>query len=90
MKYKSSGSKLSYVHDLTLALGDDTITSSTWVLDSGITNVSDTNTVTSATITVSGGTNGTTYKLRHSVDTAGGLKHVKDFYVKVQDQRAGD
>jgi hypothetical protein len=80
---------LDYVHDLTAELGTDTISTSTWALDSGITKDSDSTTTTAATIWVSGGTLGMTYRLANTAVTVSGRVHVKAFYLRIQEQRAG-
>lgn len=50
----------------------DTILTSTWIVPDGITKDSDSNTTTTATIWLSGGTLGTTYSLVNRITTAGG------------------
>lgn len=61
-----------YEIDWTEQLSGDTITASTWIVPTGITKDSDSNTTTSTTIWLSGGTTGTTYRLQNRVTTAGG------------------
>ena len=90
MQYKSPGAVLDYVHDISAELGTDTISTSTWALDSGITKDSDTTTTTAATAWISGGTLGRTYSLTNTLITTDGRTHVKTFYLRIQDQRAGD
>jgi alkylhydroperoxidase family enzyme len=53
-------------------LGADTISSSTWVIESGITLDSDTNTTTTATAILTGGVRGNTYNCTNRVTTAAG------------------
>ena len=89
MEFKSPNEVLDYVHDLTAELGVDTISTSAWVLDSGITKDSDSNTTTAATAWISGGTLGVTHKLTSTIVTASGRTHVKNFYLRIQEQRAG-
>lgn len=50
----------------------DTIASSTWTVDAGITKGTTTNTTTSTTCWVSGGTVGGNYLLTNTIVTAGG------------------
>ena len=50
----------------------DTISSSSWTVDSGLTKDSDSNSTTTATIWVSGGTAGTAYQATNRIVTAGG------------------
>lgn len=61
-----------YVVDWTERLAEDTIVTSTWIVPDGIVKDSDTNTTTSTTIWLSGGTLGDTYELVNRVETAGG------------------
>lgn len=63
---------LDYVRDWSAILGDDTIATSTWVVPSGITKNSDTNTTTTTTVWLSGGTLGEDYALVNRITTAGG------------------
>lgn len=90
MEYKSPTDVLDYVHDLTSELGVDTINSSAWVLDAGITKDSDSTTTTAATVWISGGTVGNTYAVTNTIVTASGRTHYKAFYLRIQEQRAGD
>lgn len=53
-------------------LGADTISSSTWVVDAGITLDSDSNTTTTATAVVSGGIDGGYYNCTNRVTTNAG------------------
>ena len=53
-------------------LGSDTIASSAWTVPAGITQTSATNTTTTATIWLSGGTEGTDYDLINRITTVGG------------------
>ncbi len=63
--------------------GSDTIASSSWVVPSGITEVTPANTTTTATIKVSGGTAGTDYDLKNTIVTAGGLTECRTIRVRV-------
>ena len=89
MEFKSPASVLDYVYDVSAELGTDTIATSTWVLDAGITKDSDINTATASTIWISGGTAGQTYSVANTIVTAAGRTHHKAFYLRVQEQRAG-
>jgi hypothetical protein len=62
-----------YLFDWSAWLGDeDTIETSTFILPAGLTADSDSNTTTTATIWISGGTIGNTYKVLNRIVTAGG------------------
>jgi hypothetical protein len=70
----------SYQFDWTAWLAGDTISTSAWAeLPSDLTVVSTANTTLTATIVVSGGTPGRTYRLRNRITTASAL---------IQDQTA--
>lgn len=53
-------------------LDGDTIATSTWIVPTGITKLSDTNTTTTTTIWLSSGTANSTYRLTNRITTAGG------------------
>ncbi|MCP5005915.1 MAG: hypothetical protein GY941_18555 [Planctomycetes bacterium] len=53
-------------------LNADTIATSTWVVDTGLTKDSDSETTTVATVWLSGGTAGRKYKAVNTITTAGG------------------
>lgn len=55
--------------DWALALGSDTISSSTWIVPSGMTQVAASNTTVLATIQLSGGTLGSTYAVVNRITT---------------------
>lgn len=51
------------------ALGDDTIATSTWVLDGSLTEVAESNTDTTATVKISGGVAGTRVECTNTITT---------------------
>jgi len=65
--------------------GGDTIATSTMTVPSGITAVSTSNTTTSATIKLSGGTLGSNFEIKNSITTGNGLTCVRRFTVKIQE-----
>ena len=67
-------------------LGSDTISTSTWVVASGITKVSDSRTTTATTIWLSGGTDGTTYALTNRIVTAGGRTDDRTINIQVKER----
>lgn len=70
---KDPDASLRYTIDWSAWLGSDTIAGApAWSVDAGITLVGSSNTTTTATVTLSGGTEGTTYKARCRVTTAAG------------------
>ena len=77
---------LDYTRKALKFLGDDSISTSTWILDSGITKDSDSNDSNSATIFISGGKAGTTYTVTNRIVTAAGLSKDLSFLLKVEDK----
>ena len=69
---KDPNAVLDYVNDWSEWLGTDTISTSTWVVPTGITKDSDSKTDTSTTIWLSGGTAGTRYTVVNRIVTVGG------------------
>ena len=69
---KDPSAILDYQNDWSDWLGTDTIATSTWTVPTGLTKVSDTNTTTTATIWLSGGTAGMSYTAVNRITTAGG------------------
>lgn len=71
---KGSGETKDYAIDWTAELAGDTITSSNWIVPTGITQTTPTPSFTSATTTIwlLGGTIGKTYEVTNTVQTAGG------------------
>jgi hypothetical protein len=67
-------------------LVSDTITASAWLVPTGITSVLQTNTTTSATIWLSGGTVGTEYALRNRITTVGGRTQDQTIYVTIEER----
>lgn len=68
-----------------LATGE-TITTSTWIVPTGITKDSDTNNSTSATIWLSGGTDGTEYELTNRIVTSAGRQVDRTFRIIVRER----
>lgn len=69
---KDPQSTLDYAIDWSLWLGIDTIASVSWTVPAGLTQTAATNTTTSATIWLAGGTVGTRYPVVCRVTTAAG------------------
>lgn len=61
-----------------------TISSATWTVPSGLTKVSESNTTTTATVKVSGGTHGTDYLLTCTATLANGETVEKSFTLAVR------
>jgi len=64
--------RLDYTVDWSAELGTDTIATSTWVVADGLTASAQSNTTTTASVFVSGGTAGVSYILANTITTAGG------------------
>lgn len=79
---KDPNATLSYELDFTDWLGSDTLSSVAWSAP-GLTVESFTNTTTSATIWLSGGTPGRVYPVRCRVTTAGGGIDDRTFTIEV-------
>lgn len=69
---KDPDAVLDYLIDWTAWLDGDTIATSTWTVETGLTKDSDSNTTTTTTIWVSGGTAGTNYEATNHIVTDGG------------------
>lgn len=86
---KDPGDKKDYRVDWAshLGTGGDTITTSTWVVATGLTIATPaaSNTTTTATIWLSGGTAGTEYRVTNHVVTAQGREFERSFVVNVQE-----
>lgn len=69
---KDPNAVLDYQVNWVTWLGSDTIATSTWTVPTGITKASESNTTTTATVWISGGTAGTSYEIVNRIVTAGG------------------
>lgn len=89
VEYKTADSILDFQFDWSTWLASgDTISTSTWTLESGITEDSESETTTTTTITISGGTTGKTYKATNAIVTANGFEANRTFFLKIQDRLA--
>ena len=68
---KDPDSVLDYTIDWEDWLGSDTIATSDWTVDTGLTEDSDTNTTKAATIWLSSGTANTDYEVTNEITTQG-------------------
>ena len=75
---------LDYMVDWSDWLGTDTIASVTWTVPTGITKTSQTNTTTTATAWMSGGSVGSDYALGCKVVTAGGRTDERTLVLQVR------
>lgn len=74
-------------HLLVNGVAGDTVTVSTWVVQTGITQTTPAPsfTTTSTTIWLTGGTAGSEYRITNHVTTAQGRQFERSFFVNVQD-----
>ena len=84
--YKDPLAVLDYTIDWTQWLSTDTISTSSWTCDTGITIQASSNTTTGATVWLAGGTNGTTYRVTNTIRTAGGRTRIQSFFVPVSNR----
>ena len=77
---------LDYTVDWSRWLGTDTILTSQWTVPTGLTEVSATNTPTSATVWLSGGTAGQSYPVTNRITTAGGRTEDRTITIRVEER----
>ena len=76
---------LDYQIDWSDWLDTDTISTSAWVVQTGITKDSSSNTTTTATVWLSGGTNGSRYVITNTITTSDGRTAERSFIIKVSE-----
>lgn len=81
---KDPNEVLDFTIDWSETLGADTISSSSWIVPSGITEDSDTNTATTTTIWLSGGTEDERYSLVNRIVTLGGRTFDQTVRIRVR------
>lgn len=84
MIYKDPDAYLDYVFDWLDWLDGDIITSASWIVDTGLTQVKSTNTVSTATVWLSGGNIENTYKVKNNIITSAGRRDDRTFIVKIE------
>jgi hypothetical protein len=85
-KYKDPNDVRDFTIDWSGALvGSDTITTSTWSAESGVTVVTSTKTNTTTTVWLSGGTDGEGYSVTNRIVTVGGRTLDQSLYVIVRE-----
>lgn len=83
---KDPNAILDYTVNWETWLGTDTISTSAWTIEAGLTQVSASNTTTTATVWVSGGTVRQTYCLTNRIVTAGGRTDERTIMITVGDK----
>lgn len=81
---KDPNAVLDYSFNWATWLVSDTISTSTWTADTGITINSTTNTTTLATVWLSGGAAGTTYIVTNRIVTNGGRTEDRSLTINVE------
>lgn len=81
---KSSAAVLDYTFDWVNWLNAETISTSSWTADTGISIDTDTNTTTATTVWLSGGEPGKTYRVYNTITTNASRTERRSFRVKVQ------
>ena len=87
VKIKDPDAVLDYGLDWSnwLASGE-TISSSSWVVETGLTKDSSSNTTTTTTVWLSGGTAGRTYRITNSIVTSAAREDDRSLLIKVQER----
>lgn len=83
---KDPNAVLDYYVDWTRWLNGDTIATSVWAVTAGLTVANDTHTPTAATVWLSGGVMGETYRVTNRITTAGGRTEDRSFDVKIAER----
>lgn len=83
---KDPDALLDYQIDWSSWLVADTISASSWEAKTGIVVDSDSETTTTTTVWLSGGTVGTKYKITNHITTAAGREDDRSFYIIVKEK----
>jgi hypothetical protein len=83
---KDPNATLDYLVNWVTWLGSDTILTSTWIVPSGVTKVSDSHSATAATIWLSGGTVGNDYELTNRIVTAAGRTEDRTITIQLREK----
>ena len=83
---KDPDATIDYGVDWALWLDGDTISSSNWTAATGVTIDSNTNTTTSTTVWLSGGTAGLSYEVTNRIVTAGGRTDDRTILISVAER----
>lgn len=87
MEYRSPGTTADYAQDWSALLGVDTIATSTWVVETGLTIANEANTTTQATADITTPAQaGQVLKITNTITTAGGNKFEESWFITVQDK----
>jgi hypothetical protein len=82
---KDATGALAYTADFSPEIGADTIASATWTIPAGLTKDAESNTTTTATVKLSGGTLGARYEcICRATGAANGQIYVKRLFVRIE------
>lgn len=81
---KNAGATLDYKIDWSQWLTSETISTSDFVAESGITITNETNTTTTATVWLSGGTVGESYIIVNTITTSAGRTETQEIEIRVK------
>lgn len=84
--HKDPDSVLDYQWNWSSWLGADTILSSTWIVQTGLVKTSQSNTTTTTTVWLSGGTLGQTYQVTNRITTTQGRTEDRTMQIVVRDR----
>jgi len=77
---------LDYAVDWSRWLAGDTVASSVWIVPTGLTKATESNTATKAIVWLSGGTAGQTYTVTNRITTAAGRTEDRSFTIRVEER----
>ena len=83
---KTDGEVLDYKIDWASWLDSDTISTSVWTTDTGVTVDSETETTTAATVWLSGGTNSNVYQVKNRITTVGLRTAERSFNLTIEER----
>jgi hypothetical protein len=83
---KDPNATLDYTVDWSRWLGTDTISSVTWMVQTGLVKAAESNTTTTATVWLSGGTLATDYVVTCRITTVGGRIDDRSIKIQVRDR----
>lgn len=81
---KDPSALLDYQINWATWLGSDTITSSSWTVETGLTKEAETDTTTTSTVWVSGGTAGESYEATNTIVTTAGRTDQRTITIMVE------
>lgn len=86
LRVKDPDSVIDYVWDWSAWLGADTILTSTWIVPTGLTKTSQSNTTTTATVWLSGGTLGASYQVTNRIVTNQGRTEDRTMEIVIRER----